>query len=115
MDIMLGLVAGRHDLPVTDFIFGDGDITFPINPADLQQKVAKKFDSLGLTAGGGHHITVFVTGLTPATTAVIRIAFKGHHFLTLKHFDRDTNGWIDDVILASGDDVSFDAGMPAWN
>lgn len=31
----LGLCAGRHDLPVSDFIFADGDITFPINPTAL--------------------------------------------------------------------------------
>ncbi|NQM30255.1 hypothetical protein HO415_06130 [Streptococcus suis] len=114
MNIALDLLAGRHDLPVSDFIFGYGDITFPINPADLQQKVAKKFDSLGLTVGGGHHITVFVTGLTPATTAVIRVAMKGHHFLTLKHFDRDSNGWIDDHILTPWDDLSIEAGIHAW-
>ena len=30
-----GLCAGRHDLPVSDFIFADGDITFPINPTAL--------------------------------------------------------------------------------
>lgn len=113
MDVTLGLVAGRHDLPVTDFIFNEGVITFPINPVDLQQKVAKKFDSLGLNVASGHHIAVFVTGLTPATTAVIRVAIKCHHLLTLKHFDRDSGGWIDDPILTSGDDVSLEAGLPA--
>ncbi len=115
MNIALGLIKGRHDLPVDDFIFDDGDITFPIDPVALRDTVAKRFDALGLSPNDDHHITVYVTGLTPATTAVIRVAFKSHHFLTLKHFDRDSGGWIDDVVLAPGDDVSFNAGMPAWN
>lgn len=114
MKISLGLVADRHELPVNDYIFNPGDITFPVNPGELQKIAARKFDSLGLNVAGDHHITLFVTGLTPATTAVIRVAFKCHHFLTLKHFDRDTNGWIDDPIFTESDDFSFDAGTPAW-
>lgn len=115
MNIKLGLVAERHDLPVDDFIFADGDVTFPINMDHLYHLVAKKFDLLGLTPASSHHITVYVTGLTPCTTAVIRCCFKNHHFLTLKHFDRDSGGYIDDVIFGDNDDVSFACGMPRWN
>lgn len=42
----LGLCAGRHDLPVSDFIFADGDITFPINPAALFNTAAIKLRDL---------------------------------------------------------------------
>ena len=44
--IELGLVSGRHPLPVEDYIFQEGDITFPINPSQLGQLVAKKFNDL---------------------------------------------------------------------
>lgn len=115
MDIQIGLAAGRHDLPVADFIFNDGDITFPIDPVALQRVVARKFDDLRLTPAGNHHVTLFVTGLTAATTAVIRVCFKAHHKLTLMHFDRDTGNWISDPVFTNDDDISFDAGMPAWN
>lgn len=40
--INIGLVAGRHPLPVDDFIFQDGDITFPIDPKKLGKIVAEK-------------------------------------------------------------------------
>lgn len=35
--VNIGLVAGRHPLPVDDFIFQDGDITFPIDPKKTRE------------------------------------------------------------------------------
>lgn len=35
--INIGLVADRHPLPVDDFIFQDGDITFPIDPKKTRE------------------------------------------------------------------------------
>lgn len=70
--IELGLVSGRHPLPVEDYIFQEGDITFPINPRELGKLVVKKFNDLGVEQQTGDFV-VYVTGLTPATTAVIRI------------------------------------------
>ena len=45
--IKLGLVAGRHPLPVDDFIFQDGDITFPIDPKKLGKMLLKNSTILG--------------------------------------------------------------------
>lgn len=44
--INIGLVAGRHPLPVDDFIFQDGDITFPIDPKKLGKIVAEKSSTI---------------------------------------------------------------------
>lgn len=90
-----GLCAGRHDLPVTDFIFADGDITFPINPTALLDKVATKLNFVNF----GDKLDVHVTGLTPATVAVIKFCSIKGVKLTLKHFDRDSNSFIDDVVF----------------
>lgn len=87
--VNIGLVAGRHPLPVDDFIFQDGDITFPIDPKKLGKIVAEKFNSLGVKPHTGDFV-VYVTGLTPATTAVIKACLTNGHLLTLKHFDRDS-------------------------
>lgn len=70
--IELGLVSGRHPLPVEDYIFQEGDITFPINPSQLGQLVAKKFNDLGVEPQTGDFV-VYVTGLTPATTKKVFI------------------------------------------
>lgn len=90
-----GLCAGRHDLPVSDFIFADGDITFPINPTALLDIVATKLNFVNF----GDKFDVYVTGLTPATVAVIKFCSIKGIKLTLKHFDRDSNSFIDDVVF----------------
>ena len=89
----LGLCAGRHDLPVSDFIFYDGDITFPINPTALLDTVATKLNFVNF----GDKLDVYVTGLTPAT--VIKFCSIRGIKLTLKQFDRDSNSFIDDVVF----------------
>ena len=90
-----GLCAGRHDSPVSDFIFADGDITFPINPTTLLDTVATKLNFVNF----GDKLDVYVTGLTPATVAVIKFCSIKGIKLTLKHFDRDSNSFIDDVVF----------------
>ena len=91
----LGLCAGRHDLPVSDFIFADGDITFPINPTALFNTAAIKLRDLNY----GDKLVVYVTELTPAVVAVIKYCSIRNLKLTLKHFDRDSNSYIDDVVF----------------
>ena len=108
--IELGLVSGRHPLPVEDYIFQEGDITFPINPRELGKLVAKKFNDLGVEPQTGDFV-VYVTGLTPATTAVIRTYLTNGHLLTLKHYDRDSDSWIDDPILTASM-VNMDTEIP---
>ncbi|MGT2930219.1 hypothetical protein ACVR1G_08340 [Streptococcus dentasini] len=98
----LGLIAGRHDLPVQDYVFGEGDITFPINPAYLYDVVRTKLDHLDIKSGTGD-LTVYVTGLTPALVAVIKLARDNGHYLTLMYHDRDTDSWIPDVIFGKDD------------
>lgn len=110
--IQLGLVSGRHPLPVEDYIFQEGDITFPINPSQLGQLVVKKFNDLGVKPQTGDFV-VYVTGLTPATTAVIRTCLTNGHLLTLKHYDRDSDSWIDDPILTASM-VNMDTEIPTW-
>lgn len=94
--LTIGLCSGRHDLPVTDFIFDNGDITFPINPNALLDTVTSKLSN---KITSGDKLDVFVTGLTPATVAVIKFCSINGIKLTLKHFDRDSNGFIDDVVF----------------
>lgn len=109
----LGLVEGRHPLPVQDYIFREGDITFPINQEELQRIIAERFEELGLPSMG-KILQIYVTGLTPATTAVIRFAFLHYYYLTIMIYDRDSDSWIYEPIFTDKEDRSFDAGFPAW-
>ena len=106
-----GLCAGRHDLPVSDYLLVDGDVTFPVNPVALRNKVAAKLNAVGVKPGSD--LTVYVTGLTPATIAVMSVALANMHKLTFMHFDRDTNDWIPDPVLTDSM-VASDHDVPAW-
>jgi hypothetical protein len=108
----LGLCDKRHIIKdVDDYIFDDGDITFPIDPKGLQNHVVKKFKEIGLNMGDD--LTLYVTGLTPALTSVIRICFKNSITLTLMHYDNASGDYIPDAIF-TGNDVCYDIEYPAW-
>lgn len=108
----LGLCDNRHEIKdVTTYIFADGDISFPIDPKVLRNKVVDKFNELGIT--DGDDLIIYVTGLTPALTAVIRIAFKHSMTLILMHYDKDSKSYIEDVLF-SPNDVGYDLEYPTW-
>ena len=108
----LGLCDNRHEIKdVTTYIFSEGDISFPIDPKTLRDQVVDRFNELGIT--DGDDLVIYVTGLTPALTAVIRIAFKHSMTLTAMHYDKDSKSYIKDVIF-SPNDVGYDLDYPTW-
>jgi hypothetical protein len=108
----LGLCENRHEIKdINTYLFKDGDIQFPINPSDIRRKVVDRFNELGIT--DKDDLIIYVTGLTPALTAVIRIAFKHSMTLTLMHYDKDTKSYIEDVLF-SPNDVGYDLEYPTW-
>ena len=93
------------------YIFLDGDIEFPINPSDLRKKVVERFKEIGVKASDD--LVIYVTGLTLALTAVIRIAFTNCMTLTLMLYDNTSGNYIEDVIF-SPNNVCHDIEYPAW-
>lgn len=66
----LGLCDNRHEIEdVTTYIFSEGAIQFPINPKTLRNQVVDRFNELGIK--DHDDLIIYVTGLTPALTAVI--------------------------------------------
>ena len=108
----LGLCENRHEIKdINTYLFKEGDIQFPINPSDIRRKVVDRFNELGIT--DKDDLVIYVTGLTPALTAVIRIAFKNCMTLTLMHYDKETKTYIEDVLF-SPNDVGYDLEYPTW-
>lgn len=108
----LGLCDNRHEIKdVTTCIFAEGSIAFPIDPKTLRNQVVDRFNELGIT--DHDDLIIYVTGLTPALTAVIRIAFKHSMTLTLMHYDKDSKSYIEDVLF-SLNDVGYDLEYPTW-
>lgn len=116
-NIKVGLVEGRHDLPVSDFIYQEGDITFPLDMKKLAQIADKRLSEAGAVSSfedrfNPSQIDVFVTGLTAATTAVIRVALMKGYLLTLHHFDRDSQTWLPQTIIGKSD-LHLDSDYPS--
>ena len=109
--LTIGLVEGRHDLPVTEFIYQEGDITFPLDMGHLAEIADKRLSQLGAITYTS--LDVYVTGLTAATLAVMRVVFVRGYLVTFHHFDRDSGSWIpQDVINAN--DINRDSDVPSW-
>ena len=110
-NIKLGLVEGRHDLPVNTFIYQEGDITFPLDMGKLAEIADKRLSALGAITYTS--LDVYVTGLTAATLAVMRVAFVRGYLVTFHHFDRDSGTWLSqDVINAN--DINRDSDFSSW-
>ena len=115
--LTIGLVEGRHDLPVSDFIYQEGDITFPLDMKKLAQIADKRLSEAGAISSfedrfNPTSINLYVTGLTAATTAVIRVALVKGYLLTLYHFDRDSQTWLPQTIVGKSD-LHLDSDYPS--
>ena len=82
---VVGLCAGRHQLPVDEYIYG---------------AIKDVLDFAGLLHGADKYVSercsplnVIVTGLTPCTAAVMYACACHGVDLTLWHYDREANDY----------------------
>lgn len=85
--LVVGLVEGRHELPVDAYIYGEIQDVLDF---DFLQKRANEFIS---QLSEGDSLVVYVTGLTAATAAVITACMNRKVHLVLKHYDRETGSY----------------------
>ena len=111
---IVGLIAGRHDMPVKGYILNEVENVFDF---DLMANKIENWINSHLTFSNhcGHatnqmdyydillsesnqRLVVYVTGLTAVVAELIRVClYKGVH-LTLMHYDRDNNEYKPQVI-----------------
>ena len=91
--ISVGLVRGRHEMPVEGYIFEN--VENVLDFAFLREG-AEKFVA-GIPADAG--LELYVTGLTAATAEVIRACAVAGVALTLRHFDRETGLYVPQKIF----------------
>lgn len=127
--VVVGLCAGRHDMPVSDFIFPQ-----VVDPTDFEgmESIAEDFiksrvgakpsvygpryNHVGVDPAyygyvdgesidymdfmdGEHPLVVYVTGLTACVAAVISVCVCYGVDLTLMHYDRASGGYLPQVVL----------------
>lgn len=95
-EAVVGLCEGRHEIPgLEDYIFGE--IEDPMDFEDLEYRaaswieVAKKAEV--------DVVKLYVTGLTPALTSVIKMCAIRHMTLMLMHYDRESNTYKAQYVL----------------
>lgn len=110
-NIIVGLIKGRHDLPVNSYIFTEA-IADVHDYAAIRRHVADWIaENVGITRRnfgiglnqaddndvtcycGEKSLTVYVTGLTSVTAEVIRCCAINGVSLTLMHFNAATGGY----------------------
>lgn len=113
----LGLVAGRHQMPVDDYVLesvsdptdidGIRDAVYKSLSAKLDGHV-KQCYGIGLNQTDstdvlGFHsdvkVELFVTGLTAVTLAVVEFCAANGVPLVCYHYDRDTGDYIAQAVL----------------
>lgn len=114
--IIVGLIAGRHPLPVTGYIFNESidDVTDFNKIEDhilnfVEAEVGYHETQFGQSINGvevadshvwegDRPLVVYVTGLTSVTAALIKVCLNRGIKLTLMHFDASTANYIPQVI-----------------
>lgn len=107
--IIFGLIKGRHNLPVNDYLI-ESDVS---DPSDYDMMTQSYVEKLG-DIEPDKVINVLVTGLTSATTTLIRYAMLSWRPLTLWHYDFATQSYKPQVILSKQDVgvITYDHGVP---
>lgn len=109
--VVVGLCAGRHDMPVEEFIFPQ-----VVDPTDFRgmEFVVGDFiksrvgihEEIQSDTGGEFEVTfgdrplvVYVTGLTACVVAVVKVCMFYGVDLTLMHYDRASGGYLPQVVI----------------
>ena len=82
----VGVCQGRHEMPCDMFVF-EKIIEDPTDTLKLESDVEKFFDSNFSNVESGDTIEIYVTGLTVALIAILKVAVKLFERVNLKHVD----------------------------
>ena len=89
----LGLIRGRHEMPVDSYIF-ESSIEDVHNYNAISLEIASKL--LGYES-----IEVYITGLTPVTVELVKHCIEWGIGLTLYNYDVETKNYIPQYVCGS--------------
>ena len=114
-EIKVGLIKGRHEMPVDNYIFDE--INDVLNFDNMSKQIVDFINNninvysvygCGINQIGYEDVEiltsdtrliVYITGLTAVTAELIKVCALKGIFLTLMHYDRENNGYIPQVIF----------------
>ena len=107
--ITVGLIKGRHDLPVSDYIWDEIPDVTDYKAMDrhviswigthvgISRRISMAVNAAGYDDGlvfeGDRYLVVYVTGLTACTASLIKMCALNGISLTLMHFDRESGAY----------------------
>lgn len=110
MKIAVGLIKGRHEMPVDNYIFENIENVFDFSiMADTISAFLKNSIGIKITYGsclnqndytdvqmftGCNELVVYITGLTAVTAELIRLCALNGISLTLMHYNNATNEYV---------------------
>ena len=99
-NLKVGLVNGRHEMPVETYIFEE--IENVLDFKNLDEGVKNFIKTLSVKDNKLEiNLDIYVTGLTSVTIALISNLMKlkfNHGQITFYHFDRDTNTYVAQIL-----------------
>lgn len=104
--ITVGLIKGRHDMPVSDYIFEKVEDMFDYDAISnhithfISRKVGLSYNEGGgiYSCKGEKTLVVYVTGLTAVACELVDVCNKLGVPLTLMHYDRDSGDYRPQVL-----------------
>lgn len=115
MDVKVGLIKGRHAMPVSDYIFHDIDDVMDFKGMD---SVVTRFleETVGIDVANGrainshsyaddavfvgrHRLVVYVTGLSAALAALVAGCARNGVRLTIMHWDNKSGEYVPQEVL----------------
>ena len=113
LEILFGLVQGRHALPVSEYIF-ESTIADVHDYKGMREVIASKLGELRFTRDSGFHkAVVYVTGLTPVTVEVIKFCLTNFIPLDLMNYDRESDSYVRQPVVVESQfsGLAYDYGM----
>lgn len=114
-EVKVGLIEGRHALPVEDYLFSEIKNVFDFENMETEVEKWIRKNIHFKSVWGGHasqidytdvqmrtsveRLVVYITGLTSVTAAVIKICSEMGVKLTLMHYDREENRYLPQQIF----------------
>lgn len=86
--LKIGVCEGRHEMPVEKYIYGQ-----QVNPLDVNGLETQAEKRLLELKGDCNQLHLYVTGLTVAVIATIKVAKEMFDSVVLLHYNRDSNSY----------------------
>lgn len=97
-NMKLGLIDGRHPLPVDAYILKE--VADPMDMTAIHVAVYQSLDNLLKDASDDTLVSLYVTGLTSVTIEAIQYFIEHGIEYRAMHYDRDADDYVDQAGLS---------------